>query len=60
MLSIHSSENITLEKYFNKNNAIYDDTMHIVYSKKYKNKNLNMTRNFFLMELISISQKILK
>ena len=43
MLSIHNSENITMENIFLKNNSIYDDTLHIVYSKDIKIKNLNMT-----------------
>ena len=43
MLSIHNSENIIMENISLKNNSIYDDTLHIVYSKNIKIKNLNMT-----------------
>lgn len=58
MLSIHSSENITLENISIKNNAIYDDTMHIVYSKNIKIKNLNMTEIFSDGIDIDISKNI--
>ena len=43
MLSIHNSEDIVMENISLKNNSIYDDTMHIVYSKNIKIKNLKMT-----------------
>lgn len=43
MLSIHNSGEIVMENISLKNNSIYDDTMHIVYSKNIKIKNLKMT-----------------
>ena len=58
MLSIHNSEDIIIENISLKNNSIYDDMMHIVYSKNIKLSNINITEIFSDGIDIDISKNI--